>query len=117
MSELVLNGRTLPSVLLHQVVLLTSIEDPVAQALADKLAKRTGCKVLQVGMEPMDALNPMVEQRKLNWKDVAYMGKAAIPFKVVRCCVPQKSPYKIQHSTGTPGFMRTLCSPHTIIYN
>ncbi|TMS01976.1 N-acylneuraminate cytidylyltransferase A [Larimichthys crocea] len=57
-----------------EVVLLTSIEDPVAQALADKLAKRTGCKVLQVGMEPMDALNPMVEQRKLNWKDVAYMG-------------------------------------------
>ncbi|KAG8006046.1 N-acylneuraminate cytidylyltransferase [Nibea albiflora] len=57
-----------------EVVLLTSIEDPVAQALADKLAKRTGCQVLQVGKEPMDALSPMVEERKLNWKDVAYMG-------------------------------------------
>lgn len=57
-----------------EVVLLTSSEDPVTQLLADKLAKRTGCQVVQVGEEPLDDLKGMVEQRKLQWKDVAYMG-------------------------------------------
>lgn len=70
--------HALPSVLLNQVVLLTSSEDPVAQGLADKLAKRTGCKVMQVGEEPLNDLKPVVEQRNLDWKDVAYMGKAAV---------------------------------------
>lgn len=74
--------HTLPSVLLHQVVLLTSSEDPVAQSLADKLAQRTGCQVIQVGEEPMNDLRPIVEQRKLQWKDVAYMGKAAIDYRL-----------------------------------
>lgn len=59
----------------RQVVLLTSREDPVVQSLADKLAKRMDCLVVQVGKEPRDDLYPMMEQRKLNWKDVAYMGK------------------------------------------
>lgn len=57
------------------MVLLTSREDPVVQSLADKLAKRMDCQVVQVGKEPRDDLYPMVEQRKLHWKDVAYMGK------------------------------------------
>lgn len=68
--------HTLPFVLLHQVVLLTSSEDPVTQSLADKLAQRTGCQVIQVGEELLCDLYPMVEQRKLQWNDVAYMGKA-----------------------------------------
>lgn len=54
---------------------MTSTEDPVVQTLADKLAKRLGCQVVQVGEEPMDDLLPMVEKRELQWKDVAYMGK------------------------------------------
>lgn len=54
---------------------MTSREDPVVQSLADKLAKRMDCQVVQVGKEPRDDLYPMVEQRKLHWKDVAYMGK------------------------------------------
>nr|XP_046237027.1 N-acylneuraminate cytidylyltransferase A [Scatophagus argus] len=57
-----------------KVVLLTSSEDPVARSLALKLKKRTGCQVIQVGEEPKDNLESMVEQRKLQWKDVAYMG-------------------------------------------
>lgn len=59
----------------RQVVLLTSREDPVGQSLADKLAKRFSCQLVQVGEEPMDDLYPMVEKRNLQWKDVAYMGK------------------------------------------
>lgn len=57
-----------------EVVLLTSSTDPVAQSLTDMLAKRTGCQVIQVGEEPLDDLKPEVEKRKLQWKDVAYMG-------------------------------------------
>ncbi|XP_042372319.1 N-acylneuraminate cytidylyltransferase-like, partial [Plectropomus leopardus] len=58
-----------------EVVLLTSSADPVAQSLADKLAKRTGCQVVQVSEEPLNDLKPLLEQRRLEWKDVAYMGK------------------------------------------
>ncbi|XP_067435832.1 N-acylneuraminate cytidylyltransferase A [Thunnus thynnus] len=57
-----------------EVILLTSKEDPVAQSLADKLAKRTGCQVIEVGEEPLNDLKKIVEARKLDWKDVAYMG-------------------------------------------
>ncbi|KAM9335472.1 N-acylneuraminate cytidylyltransferase A [Symphorus nematophorus] len=57
-----------------EVVLLTSSLDPVVQSLADKLAERTGCKVIEVGEEPLEDLATMVEQRGLQWKDVAYMG-------------------------------------------
>ncbi|XP_020514336.2 N-acylneuraminate cytidylyltransferase A [Labrus bergylta] len=57
-----------------EVVLLTSSVDPVAHLLAEKLTERTGCQVMQVGEEPLDTLKLLVEQRKLDWKDVAYMG-------------------------------------------
>ncbi|XP_034464876.1 N-acylneuraminate cytidylyltransferase-like [Hippoglossus hippoglossus] len=55
------------------VVLLMSSEDPVTQ-LVDQLSERTGCKVIQVGEEPLNDLKAIVEQRKLEWKDLAYMG-------------------------------------------
>lgn len=67
--------HALPSVCLLQVVLLTCSEDPVAQSMADQLKKRTGCDVIDVGEEPLDVLRQMVEKKKLQWKDVAYMGK------------------------------------------
>lgn len=57
-----------------EVVLLTSSEDPVTQSLADKLAKRTGCQVMQVGAEPLNDLQPILKEKNLEWKDVAYMG-------------------------------------------
>ncbi|XP_061769061.1 N-acylneuraminate cytidylyltransferase A [Nerophis ophidion] len=57
-----------------EVVLLTTREDPLTQTLADRLAKRTGCQVIQVGEEPLPDLTAMLKSRKLNWKDVAYMG-------------------------------------------
>ena len=67
------------SVLLLQVMLLISSEDPVTPKLVDQLSERTGCKVIQVGEEPLNDLKEVVEQRKLEWKDVAYMGKHVIP--------------------------------------
>ncbi|XP_037534687.1 N-acylneuraminate cytidylyltransferase, partial [Nematolebias whitei] len=56
-----------------EVVLLSSRSDPVTQALTDKLKKLTGCEVLQVEDEPLPDVQAVVEKRKLEWKDVAYM--------------------------------------------
>lgn len=57
------------------MVLLTSSVDPFAWSLADKLGKTTGCRVVKVGEEPLKDLQPIVELKELDWKDVAYMGK------------------------------------------
>lgn len=68
------SSNQVPAFFLHQVVLLTSDEDPVAQSLAGKLAQRTNCLVIEVGKDPLENLTPLVEKRKLQWNDVAYMG-------------------------------------------
>lgn len=68
-------ANLLLSVFLHKVVLLTSDEDPVVQSLAGKLAQRTNCLVIEVGKDPLENLTPLVEKRKWQWNDVAYMGK------------------------------------------
>uniref|UniRef100_A0A3B5AK03 N-acylneuraminate cytidylyltransferase n=1 Tax=Stegastes partitus TaxID=144197 RepID=A0A3B5AK03_9TELE len=60
-----------------EVVLLTSSDDPVTHSLADKLTKTTGCQVMQVGAEPLNDLQPILKQKNLEWKDVAYLGKSA----------------------------------------
>lgn len=57
------------------MVLLVSREDHVIQLMVDKLKKMTGCKVMVVGEEPLNDIKPLVEKRKLDWKDVAYMGR------------------------------------------
>ncbi|GLD64627.1 N-acylneuraminate cytidylyltransferase [Lates japonicus] len=57
-----------------EVILLTSNKDPVTQSLVDTLAKTTSCRIIEVGEEPLNDLRPIVEQKKLEWKDVAYMG-------------------------------------------
>uniref|UniRef100_A0A3P8UDJ1 N-acylneuraminate cytidylyltransferase n=1 Tax=Cynoglossus semilaevis TaxID=244447 RepID=A0A3P8UDJ1_CYNSE len=56
------------------LMLHTTYSPPQSRSLADKLSKRTGCQVLQVGERPLNDLQSFVEQRKLEWKDVAYMG-------------------------------------------
>nr|XP_040039123.1 N-acylneuraminate cytidylyltransferase A isoform X1 [Gasterosteus aculeatus aculeatus] len=57
-----------------EVVLLTSALDSVGRSLADRVAEVTGCQVVEVGAEPLKELKPMVEAKKLGWKDVAFMG-------------------------------------------
>ncbi|CAN9509330.1 unnamed protein product [Ophioblennius macclurei] len=79
-----------------EVVLLTSNVDPVSQELADSLTKRTGCRVVQVGQEPLDDLEPIVKQKKLEWKDVAYMGNTDVDIKCLNAAslsaVPKDAP-------------------------
>ncbi|XP_040039124.2 N-acylneuraminate cytidylyltransferase A isoform X2 [Gasterosteus aculeatus] len=62
-----------------EVVLLTSALDSVGRPLADRVAEVTGCQVVEVGAEPLKELKPMVEEKKLGWKDVAFMGKRPPP--------------------------------------
>ncbi|XP_015228095.1 PREDICTED: N-acylneuraminate cytidylyltransferase-like [Cyprinodon variegatus] len=57
-----------------EVVLLTSSEDPVTQSMADKLKEVMGCEVMDVGEEPLKEVQSVVQRKRLDWKDVAYMG-------------------------------------------
>lgn len=61
---------------------MTSAEDPVAHSLSDKLGRQTGCKVKQVGEEPLNDVKVMVKERKLEWKDVAYIGKVSLHLNI-----------------------------------
>ncbi|CAL8242341.1 unnamed protein product [Merluccius merluccius] len=56
-----------------EVVLLVSNED-MSKTLSDKLAKRTGCDVMQVGAEPLDDVQKWRKEKGLDWKLVAFMG-------------------------------------------
>lgn len=68
-------AHKLPSVLFHKVILLTSSDDAVAQSLAAKLQKRTGCQVMEVGKKPLNDLQEVMKNKSLDWKHVAFMGK------------------------------------------
>ncbi|XP_029918254.1 N-acylneuraminate cytidylyltransferase-like [Myripristis murdjan] len=57
-----------------EVVLLITTEDLMTKVLSDKLAHKTGCKVRQTGVEILGEVKGMLEERKLEWKEVAYMG-------------------------------------------
>ncbi|XP_015246550.1 PREDICTED: N-acylneuraminate cytidylyltransferase-like [Cyprinodon variegatus] len=57
-----------------EVVLLISNEDPVTQSMAEKLKKVMGCEVMDVGDDPLRDVQLVVEKKRLDWKDVAYMG-------------------------------------------
>uniref|UniRef100_A0A1A7W7G1 N-acylneuraminate cytidylyltransferase n=1 Tax=Iconisemion striatum TaxID=60296 RepID=A0A1A7W7G1_9TELE len=57
-----------------EVVLLISRDDRVTQSLADKLKKITGCEVTLVEDDPLKELQSVVINKKMDWKDVAFMG-------------------------------------------
>uniref|UniRef100_A0A3B4EVL8 N-acylneuraminate cytidylyltransferase n=1 Tax=Pundamilia nyererei TaxID=303518 RepID=A0A3B4EVL8_9CICH len=57
-----------------EVILLTSSDDAVAQSLAAKLKKRTGCQVMEVGKKPLNDLQEVMKNKSLDWKHVAFMG-------------------------------------------
>uniref|UniRef100_A0A3B4EWK9 N-acylneuraminate cytidylyltransferase n=1 Tax=Pundamilia nyererei TaxID=303518 RepID=A0A3B4EWK9_9CICH len=50
------------------------IDDAVAQSLAAKLKKRTGCQVMEVGKKPLNDLQEVMKNKSLDWKHVAFMG-------------------------------------------
>uniref|UniRef100_A0A3Q3X9R9 N-acylneuraminate cytidylyltransferase n=1 Tax=Mola mola TaxID=94237 RepID=A0A3Q3X9R9_MOLML len=79
--------------------------------------ERTGCQVVQVGQDPLHDLCPVVEQRKLQWKDVAYMGNDDPDVKILNLAglsaVPGDAPTVAVnaakytcHSVGGKGAMR-----------
>ncbi|XP_041729744.2 N-acylneuraminate cytidylyltransferase [Coregonus clupeaformis] len=60
-----------------EVILISSSEDPQTKALADKLSQRTGCEVRQLGKDIQGEVKAMMDDRDLDWKEVAYMGNDA----------------------------------------
>uniref|UniRef100_A0A8C6WN58 N-acylneuraminate cytidylyltransferase n=1 Tax=Neogobius melanostomus TaxID=47308 RepID=A0A8C6WN58_9GOBI len=61
-----------------EVMLLTSSLNPFEKALSQKVSARLGCEVLCVGEQPLDDLETLVKERKLSWRDVAFMGNDEI---------------------------------------
>ncbi|XP_047241119.1 N-acylneuraminate cytidylyltransferase-like [Girardinichthys multiradiatus] len=60
-----------------KAVLLISKEDLLMKSLITKLRLMTGCEVMTVGKDPLKDVQSVVEKKKLDWKDVAYMGNDA----------------------------------------
>uniref|UniRef100_A0A8C8FWV6 N-acylneuraminate cytidylyltransferase n=1 Tax=Oncorhynchus tshawytscha TaxID=74940 RepID=A0A8C8FWV6_ONCTS len=60
-----------------EVILISSGEDPVTKALADNLSQRTGCEVRQLGKDIQGEVKAMMDDKDLDWKEVAYMGNDA----------------------------------------
>uniref|UniRef100_A0A3B3ZFN4 N-acylneuraminate cytidylyltransferase n=1 Tax=Periophthalmus magnuspinnatus TaxID=409849 RepID=A0A3B3ZFN4_9GOBI len=57
-----------------EVFLLSSCLNPVAQTLLENVSKHLECEVLCVGEKPAKDIEPLIKERTLSWKDVAYMG-------------------------------------------
>lgn len=57
-----------------EVVLLSSSEEPVSISLSERLAQWTGCQVSQLGPDMLADVRRMLEQKGLDWKQVAFMG-------------------------------------------
>uniref|UniRef100_A0A667XD31 N-acylneuraminate cytidylyltransferase n=1 Tax=Myripristis murdjan TaxID=586833 RepID=A0A667XD31_9TELE len=69
------SGEEMLSVNTRDTMGIPSSNQPViASVLSDKLAHKTGCKVRQTGVEILGEVKGMLEERKLEWKEVAYMG-------------------------------------------
>lgn len=59
---------------------MTTEKDSIDPALLQKLEDRIMCKVEKVGKELLNDLQSIVEKKKLEWKDVAFMGKTVFLF-------------------------------------
>lgn len=47
----------------------------MTQSLSGKLKTMLSCEVVDVGDEPLKDVQAVMEQRKVSWKNVAYMGE------------------------------------------
>ncbi|XP_072529898.1 N-acylneuraminate cytidylyltransferase B [Salminus brasiliensis] len=57
-----------------EVILISSSEDPIPKALAEKLAQRAGC-TLRHGVErKQPEVEHLLKERGLQWRDVAFLG-------------------------------------------
>lgn len=60
-----------------QVILISSSANPVPDVFAEKLSQRTGCKVIHLKGEKQVELERLLKEKKLGWKEVAYIGERA----------------------------------------
>lgn len=57
-----------------EVILLSSSDNPVPDAFAEKLSEKTGCKVRHLKEKKQVELERLLREKELVWKEVAYMG-------------------------------------------
>ncbi|KAK1789485.1 hypothetical protein P4O66_015401 [Electrophorus voltai] len=81
------NSRDLAGISLLQrkgteVILLTSSENPTLETLTDKLSQQTGCVVMSLNEPKQLEVEKLMKEKKLEWKEVAYIGKNSTSIKV-----------------------------------
>ncbi|XP_051974567.1 LOW QUALITY PROTEIN: N-acylneuraminate cytidylyltransferase A [Xyrauchen texanus] len=57
-----------------EVILISSKENSIPKTLADKLSKRMACPVLQGVDYKLKEVKKLMEEKNLEWKEVAYLG-------------------------------------------
>ncbi|KPP65089.1 N-acylneuraminate cytidylyltransferase-like [Scleropages formosus] len=57
-----------------EVIFLSSSDDPIPKALADKLSRKMNCKIRQGVQDKQAEVKKIVDARHLMWKEVAYLG-------------------------------------------
>ncbi|XP_010867452.4 N-acylneuraminate cytidylyltransferase A isoform X2 [Esox lucius] len=56
------------------VILISSNEDLLPKGLAEKLSNMTDCQVIKLEKDIQGEVKAIMDSRKLDWKEVAYMG-------------------------------------------
>ncbi|KAF7694238.1 hypothetical protein HF521_007991 [Silurus meridionalis] len=74
-EQRVLRNHTKPNILhFFKVILISSSDDPVSDAFAEKLYEKTGCKVTHLKEDKQVELERLLKEKRLKWKNVAFMG-------------------------------------------
>ncbi|XP_046728785.1 N-acylneuraminate cytidylyltransferase-like isoform X2 [Silurus meridionalis] len=95
-----------------QVILISSSDDPISDAFAEKLYEKTGCKVTHLKEDKQVELERLLKEKRLKWKNVAFMGNdlpdvdclnlaglSAVPFDVP-IVVLNAAKYQCQSAAG-----------------
>ncbi|XP_060758901.1 N-acylneuraminate cytidylyltransferase A [Neoarius graeffei] len=57
-----------------EVILISSSDSPVPDVFAEQLSQKTGCEIWHLKEEKQVELERLLKKKKLDWKEVAYIG-------------------------------------------
>lgn len=88
---------SLKKVLSLQVILISSSDDPVPDVFAKQLTQKTGCEVKHLKEEKQVALEKLLKEKELVWKEVAYIGERAT-YQVEQTSISRKRSHSLKDS-------------------
>ncbi|XP_016344261.1 N-acylneuraminate cytidylyltransferase-like isoform X2 [Sinocyclocheilus anshuiensis] len=80
----------------EEVKVILIEKDPITNALADKLSQRMGCPLLQKVDDKLKKVQELMEKKRMEWKEVAYLGNDEADIKCLELAglsgVPMDAP-------------------------